>query len=135
MIAKDLADYLQTRGLGNVGTDIFVGELPIDDESGNTIDNGIYVVATGGDGQDSYLDTMYEQFDIWSVHPLYESAYNALEAVRNVLSRATNYDLTNYYVYFSHDISGIMDLDRTRDGLKLYKMTIRLIYNKKNVIS
>jgi hypothetical protein len=129
MIAKELASYLQARGIGTVGVDIFIGDFVSSKEA------GVYLVHNGGGGQDAYLDTYYENLDIWSADPQKLDSYNKLKSVRDILSRNTNYDLTNYYVYYSQDVSNIMDMDRTIDGLALHKMTLRIIYRDKNLIS
>lgn len=136
MLARSVADYLAGRGLGTVGTDIFIGELPQTNEQGAAVQAGLHIEHAPGNGQDKYLDTLYEVLDIWSVDPITPTAFERLENVRAVLSRNSNYDLANdYYVYFSHDMQGIADMDRTRDGLKMYKISINFIYHDKNVIS
>lgn len=129
MLARELSDYLQSRGIGTVGTDIFIGHI------GSGVQSGIYLVQSGGSGQDSYLDTFYENIDIWSVNPLQKSAYDKLQSISNILSRATNFNLTNYYVYYAQDISGVMNMDKTADELSLHKITFRVIYRNINLIS
>ena len=129
MIARELATYLAGRGLGTIGTDIFIGHFPA------SVESGVYLVQTGGEGQDGYLDTMYENIDIWAADPQKADSYTKLQNIANILSRNTNYNLTNYYVYYTNDVSGIMDMDKTIDGLSLHKMTIHAIYRNINLIS
>lgn len=135
MLISEIADYMATRGLGTVGENLFIGELPINQTDGGGVTSGVYIVNGASEGQHEYLDTNYDQIDFWSANRLTESAYDALENIKDILSRASNYQTTNYYIYFSHDVSGIMDMDRSGDGLKLFKLTIRFIYRDKNIIS
>ena len=135
MLAAEIADYLEDRGIGTVGTDIFVGQLPTEQVSGVDANSGIFILASPSEGQHRYLDTNYEDLDLWAAHRLTETAYGLLGDAKDVLSRMSNYQTASYYIYFSHDVSGIVDMDRTRDGLKLFKMTIRFIHQDKNLIS
>ncbi|OQA03765.1 MAG: hypothetical protein BWY69_00245 [Planctomycetes bacterium ADurb.Bin401] len=135
MLASEIASYIASRGLGTVGENIFIGELPITQTDNGGVNSGVYIINGASEGQHEYLDTNYDQLDFWSANRLTESSYEALEDIKNILSRAPNYETANYQIYFSHDISGIMDMDRTADGLKLFKMTIRFIYRDKNIIS
>lgn len=135
MIAKELGQLLEDNGIGTLGTDIFVGEFPKDNDSGNGIQSGLYLESISGEGQDEYLSIRYENIDIWSLDPLYETAHDTLKSVHNLLSRGQNYITDNYNVYFSHDISGIGDYGRTEDGLKMWKFTLRTIYRDVNLIS
>lgn len=132
MFADKLADYLEARGISN----LYVGEFPVNDETGEITQTGVYMIPVGGKGEDAYLPVQEEAIDFWAVDPITKTAYNALEAVREFLSRNSNYDLgSSYIVYYSQDISGIMDMDRTKDGLKLFKVTINFQYRNKNIIS
>lgn len=135
MLVSEIATYLENRGIGTIGESIFIGELPIAQTDGGGTNSGVYLIAGSSEGQHEYLDTNYDQIDIWSANRLTESAYGKLEDIKDILSRMSNYETTNYQIYFSHDISGIMDMDRTGDGLKLFKMTIRFISRDKNIIS
>lgn len=134
MISSELAQYIDTRTTLTLGTDLFIGEFPKTNSAGKT-QRGVYLVELGGDGQDAYLDVFYNDFDIWSVDPLTPQSYGQLRSILDVMGRNQNFDLTGYHIFFSHDISGIMDMDRTIDGLKMYKATIRLIYSDRNLIS
>lgn len=135
MITKAIADYLEERDLGEVGKDIFVESFPKVDTGGESTSSGIYLVSTGGIGQDGYLDTLYEDISFWSVSRTTPKAYEALEGVRDVLSRATNYTTGDFLVYYSQDTSGIIGRGRTGDGLRVFEMTLRFIFRDKNVIS
>jgi len=135
MLAKEIGQVLQDRQFGNLGGSVFIGEFPKENEDGNAIQSGIYIVNASGQGQDKYVDVFYEDVDFWSLNPSYESAYDLLDNIRKALSRLANYETPNYYIFFSHDMTGIMDMDRTRDGIKIYKITLRFIYRDKRVIS
>ena len=91
MIVKELADYLAGKSLGTVGSDIFIGDFPVEDTSGNGIQAGVYLIASHGEGQDEYLNIRYEQVDFWGVSTLYETAYNKLKSIHEELSRGLNY--------------------------------------------
>jgi len=135
MLSSEIADYLESRGVGEVGEDIFIGELPIQKDDGTSASSGIYILQGASEGQHSYLDTNYDQLDFWSADHLTATSEGLLKSIKDLLSRASNYATPDYHIYFSHDISGIQDMQRSADGLKLFKMTLRFIYRDKNIIS
>lgn len=129
MFIKELKDYFEDRNV----TDIYIGQLPTF-VTDNPIQKGIILVDLGG-SQDTYLDTLYGEIDVWAVSASTTEAYGLIQDVYSVVERNSNYDLANYYVYFSHVTFLPADMDRTADGLKLFKMTVRFIYCDKNIIS
>lgn len=135
MIAKEIGQYLDDRGIGTLGIDIHIGGFPKEDSSGNSKQSGLFLTLGPGEGQDAYLSIRYENIDIWSVNPDSESAYDKLVEVHDQLSRGQNYITPNYHIFFSHDTSGIADFGRTQDGLRMYKFSLRIIYRDINLIS
>ena len=134
MLSSEVADLLEDNSIGTVAEDIFIGSLPTQKDDGTSADNGVYLINSIGE-QHKYLDTNYDSIEFWSANINTESAFNKLKDIKDLLSRKANFETTNYYIYFIHDVSGIMDMDRTVDGLKMYKLTLRFIYRDKNLIS
>lgn len=121
-IVSEITDILTARHVGVPGTDLFIGEFPPDG------DNMVMVFAAGGDVPDMYVDTKYATIDIWVRDRNSDGGYTRLLGIFNILQRMQNVKLTQYYVYFLHAMTDILDMDRDAQGRKLYKITFRVIY-------
>lgn len=129
MILQEIAQYLADNGVGTLGTDFFVGELPPEP------DNAIMVMSGSSDEPDRYLDTQYLSLDVWSRNKVTPDGYTKLNLVFALLHQKQNYSLPNYHVYFSHATGNIEDFDRDINGRKLHKLTLRFIYQNETGIS
>lgn len=85
MISEEIADYLQSKGIGTVGTDLFVDHMP------DAPDTCIAVFSTGGlepDGKYGYddptIEIMTRSLNVKTAFDKIASAYNQLQALTNV---------------------------------------------------
>lgn len=129
MIIDSVCDYLEDEGIGTVGTDIFIGELPFDKSD---IISLIYGVSPDPDKSVAY----YEQsIDIWARFKTYDAGYQKLMEIFNLLHRAEHYDIEGFHIYLSYSSGMIEDLDRDQERRHLFKLTISFVYRKIEEIS
>lgn len=128
-LASEIADYLAARGIGTVGTDIFIGTFP------ETITSGMYIVDAPSPPPHQYLDTENVVLDFWYRHPKTKLAYEKLRAVYNLLHRKENWQTENFHIYFSEALGQIRDNDRDREGGKLYSISLQFIVRNINTVS
>jgi hypothetical protein len=122
MFIEQIAELLQSNGIGTVGTDIFIGDITTRTE------NGLYIVNSPSPAPNEAID-IYEQIvDFWTRNDSTEGAYSKLQQVMDVLHKRTNYTLTGYHVFISHNMNMIEDMDRDLQRKKLFRLTIRFIY-------
>lgn len=124
MIIESVATYLQTNNLGNVGSDIFIGEMPL--ETGDCVS---LVYAPSPDPNPA-IDVYEQVIDFWSRNKNTSVAYSKLLSILNLLHKGQNYAITGYHVYFSNALGMIEDNDRDIERRKLYKLSIKFIYRR-----
>lgn len=128
-IAQEIMEFLEARGIGTLGTDMFIGTLP------EEVTSGLYIVAAPSPAPHQYLDTLSIDYDFWYRHPKSNLAYQKLMDVYNLLHRKENWNTDNYHVYFSHALGQIKDNDRDREGGKLYSLSVQFIARNTNIVS
>jgi len=99
-LIEEIADLLEDEGVGVVGATMFIGDIAATEE------NGLYMVND----------------------PSPEPGYAKLEEVQDALHKRANYTLTNYHVFFSHNLGMIEDMDRDVQRRKINKLTMRFIF-------
>lgn len=128
-LESEIADLLEDWGIGTVGTDIFIGDLP------DNITAGMFLVTSPSPEPHSYIDTEYHAIDFYYLHSKYQLAYDKLRDVFMKLNRRHNYETNNWYIYFTKVLNGISDQDRTREGGKLLRLGVLFTCRNKNTIS
>lgn len=93
-LIDDIATYLQTAGLGTVGTNIFLSYLP------DTVDTGLAVIDTGGVMPDSYLPTKSPTIQVFIRGANYEAGKTKLDLVRSTLHQLANTQVGSTYIYY-----------------------------------
>jgi hypothetical protein len=134
-IIDEVADKLCTDLGLTIGYNFFIGELPEPGIDGQTIQDALYIVEMPGPPPDQYLDTETHLFDLWASSSDTKSASVLLVKAYNMLHRAANYTLVNWYVYFSYVSSTIHDDSRGREGNKKLSMGITVICRNLNNLS
>jgi hypothetical protein len=122
MILKDLANYLQTNQIGTVGTDLFMGELPLNPS------NCLAVIYSSSPTPNFSLDLFEQNIEFWARNSSMAAGYEKLMAIQTLLHRANNYKLGDYHIYLSNCEGAIEDNDRDIDGRKLLRLVMRFIY-------
>lgn len=118
ILMDKVADELQTMGIGTVGTNIFVGQLP------ENVSQGMFLVESVGNPPNIWVDTEEPIIDFWMRSDHTDAAYKKLRDVYNIYHRRANYSLNDWYIYFSHALSGVQDMDRETESGKLFKLSI-----------
>lgn len=93
-LIDDIAEYLETEGVGTVATDIFKSYLP------DGVDTGVAVLDTGGPQPDKELPTKSPTFQIFIRATDYETGKALLEAVRTALHQVGNEQIGDTYFYY-----------------------------------
>lgn len=126
-IAKEMGHYLADAGFGTMQTDIFVGQLPAEQ-------NGIYVSRIGGTLH--MYDPLQETIlDIYVKDTMAADCIATLELIKKHIHRMHNTVTTNSYIYSILAIGDIEDVGRDLEYAKLYKITISVINRDTGLIS
>lgn len=128
-LIREIAQLMQQWGVGTVGTDIFIGELP------QGITEGLLMIYAPSPNPHAYIDTEYVIIDFWYRAPGTSEALKKLRDIYNLLHRRHHYTTTNWLVEFSQAIGNINDVDRDREGGKLLRLSIQFICRNLNNVS
>jgi hypothetical protein len=90
----DIATYLDTQGLGDLGTDIFYSYAPGQKAT------GIFVLDTGGPKPDSYIPTKNPTFQVFIRAARYVTGKALLDQVRAALHQLANTTMGSTYFYY-----------------------------------
>lgn len=112
----DIADYLVTKGLGTVGTNIFASYMP------DSVDTGICVLDTGGVMPDPDLPTKSPTFQIFIRGADYETGKAKVNAVRTTLHQVANTTIGSIYFYYILAQSEGGHIGRNERGLDEFSM-------------
>lgn len=93
-ILNDLATYLQTAGIGTLGTNLFESFMP------GTPDNAVGIYATGGPAPDPDLPTHSPTFQVIVRASDYPSGEAKLASVRSALHQVANQLIGSTYFYY-----------------------------------
>lgn len=126
-IAKDLANVLVGAGLGTLGADIFIDDIPADV-------NGLYISHTGG-SMYKYSPMQESIFDVYAKYQHSAVAIDKLERVINLVHRNYSLNLTNSFIYSILVIGWVEKVDVLDNNDKLYKITLAIINRNKLSIS
>lgn len=108
----DIADYLEDQNIGDVGVDIFEGDMP------DTPDTMIGVFERPGAADDRYLPIANPGVQVISRSNSYDTALNNANAIGNLLHEKRNVELiTNgVYFYYIFKSAGIIPLGQDESG-------------------
>lgn len=126
-IAKELAQYLDDANFGTLGTDIFAGQLPADQ-------NGIYVMLNGGT-LNFYNPISESIVDIYVKDTM---AYRCVQTLNNIKKHIHRMHTTvknNAYIYSMLVIGDVEDVARDLEYAKIFKITVSIINRDTSVIS
>lgn len=122
MIIDSLLDYLETNGIGEVGTDIYLGELPEDK------DDIVSAMISPSPEPNKSVPYYTQTIDFWARFKSYDSGIAILKRIFDLLHQAENYEVDGYHVYLSYAMGMIDDLDRDAERRHLFKLTIGVVY-------
>lgn len=122
MIIEEIADYLEDESIGTVGTDIFIGELPLDNDS-------VIALMVAPSPEPNRAIPYYTQYiDVWARYADYSDGVSKLQEVMDLLQRRENYELPSYHVYLSYALGMIEDNDRDQERRHLLKVSFGVVY-------
>lgn len=79
MLIRDIAQILQTNGIGTIGVDIFLGQLPA------SPDNVVVVFEYAGEPPDLHWSGEYPGLQILARNKSYDAGRQKIEQVKNIL--------------------------------------------------
>lgn len=126
-IAYEIADYLADNGFGTLNTDIFVDQIPSDQ-------NGIYVESIGG-SLDMYTSIEEGAIDIYVKNTSASTCKTTLKNIKNHIHRMHNTVTPNAYIYSMLAIGNIENVNRDLEYAKLYKQTYSIRCRDTGLIS
>ena len=119
---EELADYLQTSGIGTVGTDIFISELPF-----NKTDI-IAIHATVSPDPDKAVPFYVQVVDITARFSQYKEGYDKLKSIFDLLHQKVHYEMGENHIYLSYAMGMPVDNDRDAERRHLLQLTMAFIY-------
>lgn len=126
-IAYELARYLATAGFGTLGTTIFAGQIPAEQ-------NGVYVIRTGG-SLHYYTPIQESVVDIYVKNTLAITCIDTLEDIKKHIHRMHTTVTQNAYIYSMLVIGDVEDVGRDLEYAKLYKITVQVLNRDTALIS
>jgi hypothetical protein len=126
-IALELANYLENANYGTVGTNIFAGQIP--DET-----NGIYIVRTGG-LPNNYVPIEETVLDIYVKSSSANDCITTLESIKRFIHRMHTTEINDAYIYTFLVLSDVEDVQRDLEYVKIFKITLQVVYRDTGLIS
>lgn len=126
-IANELANYLADNGFGTLGTDIFVDQIP-DNQ------NGIYTMNGSGE-LNNYVPISNTLVDIYIKNTSASSAVSIASQIRNFIHRMHTTETDNAFIYSILVIGDIEAVERDQEYAKIYKLSVQLINRDTSLIS
>lgn len=125
----NLADYLEDQAIGTVGTNIFLGELPVD--KSNCIALSVAPSPEPNNSIPYYVQTV----DFWARYDSYAAGYAKLAAVLGLLHQVENFEFNHFHVYLCHALSLINDNGRDEQSNHLFQLSLSFIYRVAEEVS
>lgn len=119
-IIQDIAHFLADYTGFTMREDLFVGEIPRDTD-------GVYLIAEPSPEPDKETGIMYQDVAFWSRYKNDATGFDKLAEIYRFFDRRHHYSTDQYYVYFSHAVGQIEDMDRDAAKAKLLKLSVTFI--------
>lgn len=137
MLIREIGQLCENYGIGTFAGSpttrtIWAGELPPGE---NIPVEGIYIIESLGPPPHQYVDTEYPVLEFWAFSPKTDRAHALLEMVHNNFHRRYHYTTANWHIAFSRALGSIVDVDRDREGGKLFRLSVQFICRNLNNIS
>jgi hypothetical protein len=122
-LIKDIADYLEDKSIGTVGTDLFVGYLP------PTPASAMAVIDTGGTTPDPYIPHKSPTFQVLIRSDTFTAGKTKLDSVRTELHQLDNVTLQTdqTFVYYILAISEGGHIGRDESGRDLFSINFKTL--------
>lgn len=124
MILNDLAEYLEDQGIGTVGTDIFIGQLPL------TEDDCLAIIYAPSPVPNKAIPYFEQTVDVWVRFTTYDSGYDKMLSIFNLIHRKENWELDNFHIYLSFAMGMIDDYDKDAQDRYLFKCSFGFLFRE-----
>jgi len=122
MLLDDIAFYLQQKGIGTIGTDIFKGQLPA------TPDNAIALFEYAGEPQDlTDANLEYPGLQVLVRNKSYASGRQKIEQLKNDLHGITETTINNVRYLLIQAKQSPEALPRDENGRAIFVVNFRII--------
>lgn len=122
MIIDALATYLEDNDLGTLSTDLFIGELPLDET------DCVSLVLSPSPEPNKSIPYYTQTIDAWARFASYDEGMAKMQAIFDQIHRAENYEMHGFYIYLSYAKGTIDDLDRDAERRHLFKTSFSFVY-------
>lgn len=125
MLARELAAYICDH-LGLVlGTDVEIGEMPVN--SGDVMS----LVNVPSPPPDNELAFEEQRIDFWVRFKNSKTGYDQLRRIYQLLHRNNNWTLgTTHYIYEAEAVGQIDDMDRDLEMRKIWRLGMTFVYRE-----
>ncbi len=121
-LVEAFVDYLEDNGIATVGTDLFMGDLPLD------IENAVACISAPSPAPNKSIPYFVQTVDVWSRSADADVAYTKLFNTMELIHRLANFEMYPYHVYIAYAMGTIEDMDRDAQKRKLYKISFGFVY-------
>lgn len=122
MLLDDIGLYLQQKGIGIIGTDIFKGQLP------TTSDNAIALFEYAGEPQDlTDANLEYPSLQVLVRNKSYATGRQKIEQVRNILHGLTETTINNVRYLLIQAKQSPEALPRDENGRAIFVVNFRIM--------
>jgi hypothetical protein len=122
MIINDIVAFLNAQHIGIKGTNLFVGELPLDKQ------DCIAVMPAPSPEPDKSIPFFVQTVDVWTRFSKTGDGYQKMQDIFDLFHRRHHFTMGSSYVYLSYALGGIDDLDRDVESRKLFKASFGFIF-------
>lgn len=126
-IAYEMAQYLDDAGFGTLGTDIFVGQIPAEQD-------GIYIVRASG-ALNTYVPIESTLLDIYIKDTSASTAITNLESIKRYVHRMYDTQTANSNIYSILVLGDVDDVSRDLEYNKVFKISVQVMCRDNNLIS
>ena len=126
-IAYTVAQYLASAGFGTLGVDIFVGQMPADQ-------NGLYIVRAGGQ-MNNYVPIEESVVTIYSKDIKSELCLQKLERIKRNIHRQYAQTIGDSFIFTFLVLGDIEPIDRDTEYEKIYIITVQAVHRDTSLIS
>lgn len=120
-----ILQHLEDNDLGDVGTDLFSGELPLDENE------CVSLVLSPSPPPNQKIPYFGQGVDAWVRYSKFEDGYDKLQAIFDLFHGKENYEVGDYHIYVSYAQTMIQDMDRDLQRRHLFMLPLFFSYRKK----
>lgn len=121
MLLNDIATYLQANGVGTIGTDIFLGQLPANP------DNVTAIFEYAGEPPDLHWNGEYPGLQVLVRNKSYEAGRQKIEQAKNILHGVSETVINNHRYLLIRANQSPAFLQRDENNRTIFACNFRVI--------